>query len=320
MWNTITSWIANKGLDVSADTLKKCLSIKSREFLIQEEMQNISARLDAIIEAPYQQAVMHLREGELEKCKDKLMEAISLNELNLPAMLLYADILRFKKNYVLALDYYWDVLEKFGFRQDLVPPPLFYAYNNKFFKTKILLDDQREIILSIGDEKYPEEIWCSLNGFAVRWKSSKKFLGITLYESSIVEGYSWAGDGQSKKILGSSQSNPTIGMMTNRYAVVKEASDRFMVYRLFDGSKVPKSLSLTEFRSLFQIPEASKEILDKCRTTGEKFIFSNLIISKDIYEFSTTSTYRGGGYGHPYRTVTSTHNHRQGRLIINPQK
>ena len=39
---------------------------------------------------PYKEALMHLREGNLDTCRDKLIQAVALNELDLPAKRLYA--------------------------------------------------------------------------------------------------------------------------------------------------------------------------------------------------------------------------------------
>jgi hypothetical protein len=278
-------------------------------------LTTIRSLLGIVIKAPYQQAVMHLREGELEKCKDKLIEAISLDELNLPAMLLYANILRFNQNYILALDVYWDVLEKFGFRQDLVPLPLFEAYRKKFFESRIYLDNHSEIIVSFADENYPQEVWCSLSGFVIRWKGLAKILGIVVYEWSTVKGYSWT-EKSYKEVFYASQGNPSIGTVTNHYAVVQESTNEFVVYRLKDGSKVPKTLSSAEFNKLFRASEELKPMLDKCRTNNDRLVFAGLEMNKDIHVYITKSSVTPmGGHG---GSGSATVRHQMGRLIIRP--
>lgn len=170
----VGSWIAKKGLSVAADTLVKELRARDLETKLERDLREINSMLEVLIHAPFKEAVLHLREGNLSLCKNKLIQAIAQDELNVPARLLYIDFLRYERKYSLALDYYWNILESFRLPSGLLPSIL----------VELHASHTREGVLPIGGFDldyfsecdgqtwgwYPNEFWASSGGIVVLWE------------------------------------------------------------------------------------------------------------------------------------------------------
>ncbi|MCK4782695.1 MAG: hypothetical protein KAV87_03015, partial [Desulfobacteraceae bacterium] len=234
------------GLDLSKKAIMSYLDIQSLENLLHEALTKIETKMDRLIQAPYRVAIMDLREGEREKAKDKLKEAVNLEPFNLPAKLLYIYLLCFEKKYDLALDYYLEFLEQFSFRKDLIPPPLYKAYTKKVLETKVLIEvPENKISLRYGNSEserkfYVDSFWCSPKGIAIRWEKKGFFS-----DKFAVNAFNWRG----KLLFETEYCYPDIKMVTGTYVVVEEG-DKYTAYSLEGGSKV-EELTEVQFKDIF---------------------------------------------------------------------
>lgn len=187
----LTDWMASKGLVLAEGAIRAALDVPSFESLVKDELRLINNKLDVLLNAPYKQALMHLKEGELEKCKNKVIEAVTLNDLDLPARILYIYLLRYEEKYELALEYYWDLMERFGFRLDLIPAPILKMYSDWYFQPAMkdlnAITQERDSIFGRkggayheGDNFYPRDIWCTPDQMVILWRSDRGFFGRVL--------------------------------------------------------------------------------------------------------------------------------------------
>ena len=261
MASVIAPWAVKAGLDLSKTAIMSYLDIQSLENLLQGTLAKIETKMDRLIQVPYRVAIMDLREGKLEKAKDKLKDAVNLEPFNLPAKLLYIYLLCFEKKYDLALDYYLEFLEQFSFRKDLIPPPLYKAYTKKVLETKVLIDvPESKISLRYGNYEserkfYVDSFWCSPKGIAIRW-GKKGFLSDTF----AVNAFNWRG-----KLLFETECCSDIKMVTGTYVVVEEG-DKYTAYSLEGGSKV-EELTEVQFKDIFLPVDDTIESMELYRET-----------------------------------------------------
>src|SRR5437660_4186135 len=133
-----TNWAMNRGLSLTESALRSVLGVSSFEAMVSEKIDTINQKLDILIGAPFRQAKFHLIEGSIEKSKDKLIEAMSLNELDLPAAALYTILLFKSGNVSLALDYSELLIRKFGPHGELVSKELIDVYKSHIRETRPL--------------------------------------------------------------------------------------------------------------------------------------------------------------------------------------
>jgi hypothetical protein len=261
----ISSWAAGKGISLAEHSLKSWLEIPSEGTLLMNEVDDISSKLDSLIRSPFEQALLYLREGNISKCHEKLIEAMGHNELDLPARLLYIKILLLRKRYILALDQYWDLLERFGPRSDnLVPPALSTAYGEKILECKLTSTPPSWRALSIGYA--PAEAFCSSSGIVVTWEEMEEPqwwqrafavpLNSIFGQTSRIEAYTWGG----KQILSNhpKRGRPSIKAVTTRYAtwsLPNTDAAECVVYRLSDGVQMPGKLDAAKAKALFALPD-----------------------------------------------------------------
>lgn len=194
----ITKWARGKGLDFITDkiletVLNQILGLKDVQDIFQKELNEINGKLNLILEAPYNEAIMYLREGNLKLCKERVITAITYNPLDLPALCLYIQLLRLEGNYILALDYYFELMDTFGLREDIIPKILIDIYEQHATRRKISLQGNK-IEVNPGDNSYAQEVWCFQSGFSVTWKlKSNVFLWFT-QENDMVNAYNWRGE------------------------------------------------------------------------------------------------------------------------------
>jgi hypothetical protein len=91
-------------------------------------------------------------------------------ELDLPALALYVDLLRYMGEIPKALDHSWDLLERFGARSEIVPPPLVEAHATaRSEKLRAALAEPREV--TDIDDYYVTNVAFSATGIAIGWES-----------------------------------------------------------------------------------------------------------------------------------------------------
>jgi hypothetical protein len=260
----ISAWIASKGIALAENTVMGFLHGPDINALIKGDLETINDKLDGLIQAAFKEAIMQLREGNLVACKDKLVQAISQDELNLPAKLLYIDFLRYEGKHVLALEYYWDLIESFQLQTGLLPIPLVNAYADLITDKKPLAHRKAFNIDCHSDRYgsssgwYPNEFWCSLGGLVVLWERMfnpsieglferlfSTLLREELYQITI---HSWEGEERGRW---NTRHREAIQAVTTRYVAISENNDRYVLYRLADGKKIPKMLTGTQYRHFF---------------------------------------------------------------------
>jgi|GEM_PF-5759800 len=177
----ISNWAGSRGLSLSEEFFSSLMGLRSFEAIVLEKLDLIDQKLDILIEAPFQQARMHLLEGNLDRCKDKLIEAISLNELDLPAITLYALLLYQSGKIPLSLEYFEQIIRKFGPHGSLLSNRVIEIYSEYVNEGKPL---QAIASFNLQLESwiwYPLEIHCTLSSIIIKWQP--------------MQGYSWEGAG-----------------------------------------------------------------------------------------------------------------------------
>jgi hypothetical protein len=247
----IEAWCLHRGLDVAVEVLAHWLCTESTNEQLQTGIDSINSKLDILIAAPYRQAVMHLKAGNLERGTDKLIEAMSVDELDLPARLLYCSILRQQGRYDLALDCYYEILECFGNVEGFVPPALAAAYKPKpgEFASRV------EYIAHYPNF-YPRHFYCVPAGIVTVWE----YIGesnLDTFWDRITSAYDGkihcTLDGLNGKRILEGRGRPLeVAALTTHYLAVAH-DDQATVYRLRDGARM-KTIPPDSIKSLFPSP------------------------------------------------------------------
>lgn len=101
----------SKALDSKLDSTQQCICL-------------IDEKLSRIINAPYKASLYHLREGNINLAKEKLVDAISANSLNIPARLLFISLI-INDNKEYASELYVELFEEFTTLSYLLPTNLY---------------------------------------------------------------------------------------------------------------------------------------------------------------------------------------------------
>jgi hypothetical protein len=133
MVDIIINALLSKGISIGINEIEKsilkCLNMQCSQLdNITDIVNQIETKLDVIINAPIVEAKKYYQLGETEKYKEKLIEAISKNPLMLSPRLLYIKLMLEKKRFDIVLEEYWDIIDYFGMRSDIVPIEIIDAY------------------------------------------------------------------------------------------------------------------------------------------------------------------------------------------------
>jgi hypothetical protein len=134
----LASWAANQGLSLGQDLFSDMLELPSFEGKVVKELEQINQKLNIMIGSPFRKARMHLLEGNIQRAKDCLIEAISVNEFDLPARAMYCWLLYESGNCSLAVEYFEDIVAKFGPHVEIVPEPIRNLYARYLLEEKPL--------------------------------------------------------------------------------------------------------------------------------------------------------------------------------------
>ena len=252
----LSTWIANRGLNLTESIVSRHLGLPNFQKVIDEKLSVIDKKLDILIEAPFLQAKMYLKENNLEKCKEKLIEAISLNELNLPALSLYTYLLLNNGQTELGIDYLEAILKKFGPHESILSNEIVNIYNEGVWNQKPKNN------ISPFDIKFgtatPKKIICNMCNIIIHWKEYGSSGGSSIaktYNSDWIGVYDWNGN----FIKSFSEGSPEIEILTEEYLILKIWKGVFFgkqvlkVFRTKDGNEVSTSTNLTDekIRRLF---------------------------------------------------------------------
>ncbi len=283
--DVIISWAASKGLQIANKKMESAimeyLDGPSLGDLVRETEQTAINQISLMYNAPYKEALMHLRSENIDLAEPMLVKAIGHNQLDLSAWILYLGVLRSKRKYTIVLDYCLDLLKIFGFQRDLAPAPIYQQYVKQYFNRNIL--PGAEVEIRFPEEYFPENIWCSPTGIVVRCKWTGASLGWVISRLSptfAIFGFTWAnkrnrnktnqalisltsyyddeGASDMRKIFEVYKSNPTVYALTERYAII-EVGKKYIAYGLEDGFKMPQEYSREEIEEIFPTPNENLE-------------------------------------------------------------
>jgi hypothetical protein len=262
---SIYDWATNKALDISAAEVRRWMGIETIEALVLIETRQISAKLDRLLEAPYKEALIYLRERDLDSCHKCIVSAIALDPLNLPARLLYAKILAYKKRFDVALEQYLEILNTFGFRSDLVPPNLCDAYAKKYFSSTVI--GKKGFCFDLPDSFSDQsELWFSPSGFVLRFLPFRKGF---FRPGPEIRAFRWNG-----QEIGSYDGDRTVAFISERLFGLTDSSD-CEIYALNDGNLI-KEVDSDDVQALFS-PQAGLRRNFSMRRIKSNMLFGNAL-------------------------------------------
>lgn len=240
----LESWFFAKGVKLTEsyihDLAKELLEVSDSDSALQRSVDNINSKLDRLLNAPYEVALRHLREGSVEKSMDYLKIAMAQTPLNIPARLLHIKLLCRLKKFDLALDELWEFARSFSYRIDLIPPVIHEAYCQWLGSMQQIASKQRSISFRYGGrmehrDYFVEEIWCSEVGLAIKWKRNHKFLfWKDAYSTTRVNAFAWDGT----PLFDVSKGGPYIQMITGEYAIIGASRYPYCVFEMRNGTEV----------------------------------------------------------------------------------
>lgn len=288
---SIIEWVTGKGIQLSEQAIKDFFEIKSPQDILEREVGINQRMLQIQLQSSYGEALRHLRDGRMDLGIEKIVSAIENNELNLPAHVLYCHLLGFEKRYDRALEEAWEILEKFGPGEDLkrlLPEGLVQQFISFYNNTDI---ECSPFVLS-RDQHYLTEIWCLPTGVLCNWRF-KPWNAIQIERlwtpKMLIEATTWRGDA-----LFEAPKKSVIGV-TNRYALLREATGATAIYRMKDGFLLPSPLYPREIEQVFTIAcdgvwkknaLPGKWKLD-CSNVTHKMTYKNVILNEERYDRST---------------------------------
>ena len=139
MEDLLINIFAEKGIELIGEQLLKTINPNNALNDLLNEANSIHRKLDQLIDAPFREAMLYLREGKIEIFKERIRTAISVNENNIPARLAYVYILCDDNNYKLATEELIKVYCDFTQRKDLFHEEIlaqFHSIEMDFFKTR----------------------------------------------------------------------------------------------------------------------------------------------------------------------------------------
>lgn len=256
----LAGWVAQQGLNATQAVLLEALGIPTIESAIYDKLSVIEHKLDVLIRAPFRQAQFYLRERNYDKAKDKLIEAMSFDDFDIPARYLYALILCRLGETTLGVECFDHLVAEFGPHPDLVPATIAQIYVEHVQRKQPL----RHVVPFTLDMVGPfrvAEVRCSLAGLAVLWvpipgkeTASSVHVPRVIYFPTIVT-YGWNG-------LEQSRFEPRAEMqfvgITEGYLIVRHNTGIFFknfvpeVLRL-DGSRprLPARITDTDINAIF---------------------------------------------------------------------
>jgi hypothetical protein len=322
----ILVWAANKGLNLGESLFRELIGLKSFETILSEKLDLINQKLDILIGAPFRQARMHLLEGNIEKCKEKLIEAISLNEFDLPSMVLYSFLLYKSGNSSLALDYFEGIIRKFGPHPEITPKEITEVYCQYLVEEKPLrmiqgFDICAENNMNDTDKViYPTDIYCTQSSIITIWKTMLDRgygFGAQIRATPRVIIYDWSG----REIMNFEDFDPSILAFTEEYVAIMLASVRLWrkvikVFRVKDGSEVmlPFSVTLEQLQRLFYIDHRLRAEKHVTWAPNAKLYFGGAEISITDYKFEKLTEFDGAFFS-KHREVLTYH---AGKISVKP--
>lgn len=164
---------ASKALYSKLDSTQQCICL-------------IDEKLSRIINAPYKASLYHLREGKINLAKEKLVDAISANSLNIPARLLYISLI-INDNKEYASELYVELFEEFTTLSYLLPTNLYTSLAQTYNSCLDDLLKEKDFYISNSNGE-PLEMWLNIHGYVILWNDfslfRRKLLTFCLWDKS----------------------------------------------------------------------------------------------------------------------------------------
>ena len=281
-----------RGLAQAESIVREILEIDRSDDVTQARLDRIEKQLESIIRSPFRQALMYLRERNVDRAKDKLIEAVSLDELDLPAVAMYCALLE-KTNSHLALEYYEDVMRRFGLHPGIVPNQL------AIWTTRYLVEGggplKNGFVARGYRDRYPTMVVCSPWNVVVRWehlgfKDPSLWLMGT-YKPTICA-YDWCG----KELLRIDQRRFEIIAITGEYLVLGSDADHATVWSLSRGVKLPRQLLRFQAYQLFAaVPSLETTPLEWPATLQHRYGNAVLHVAQESTLVEKYAVFTSGG-------------------------
>jgi hypothetical protein len=287
----VSTWAAMRGLSLAEDVAKTTLGSHSPEIEALGRLDLIERKLDLLLDAPFRQAKMYLREGNLERCKEKVIEAISINELDLPALALYSILLRRSGRNDIATECYEDIVRKFGPHPDIVPDEIVGWFKEYCAQFAPVDATKGFTIIAAEDNYYPTDVWCSPWNIVSAWKHKERvFLArvLRVHQPRIM-----AHDWQGKRLFTIEREEVSIEGVTGEYALVRiDAARSLQVFGLSVGKLVPHLFSEEKIARLFSLQSPAVTRMQNPRV-GTILPFGAVVIRVEEYGHSSYSNSYG---------------------------
>ena len=229
MEDLLINIFAEKGIELIGEQLLKTINPNNALNDLLNEANSIHRKLDQLIDAPFREAMLYLREGKIEIFKERIRTAISVNENNIPARLAYVYILCDDNNYKLATEELIKVYCDFTQRKDLFHEEIlaqFHSIEMDFFKTRDNLN-----IKYLENNYYPLRFYFFPSYFIVIWGLRNSF-GISWYNPQYLICYNWEG----RSIFSKKVNNCHVQFMSYRY-ILYNTNEEYVLYDLKDEIK-----------------------------------------------------------------------------------
>jgi len=261
MKGEIISFLLKKGFDITinANMIDMVLGLFSDTTEMDHtyvEIREVHRKLDALIDAPYKNAQKFIRLGNKEEALRQLVDATSKNDWCLPSRLLFIELLIDDQKFDIALEMYWEILDTFGIRTDLVPKQVIAIYL-EYIKKNTVAVNPIKICNSCSLDNFFSEIKhdkliLSQNSCVIQWNYPVHRLGfldkLIIRRLNLMKAYSLSSGGIILKVKGNK--NSTILAVTNKYIVLL-LDDEIRLFDARTGTKHEKILSHTEYTQLF---------------------------------------------------------------------
>ena len=243
-YKMIKDWLIseslNQGISVVLEQEMRNSNINDLYQLAEVNFNLISAKLDALINAPYKKAIMRLKEKDFIGAKDCVETAISNDSLNIPARLLHYQLLIRENKLDIACDYAKEAIEMFGNHFNIFPKVLFdciYNINNHIIpKGKIEFQDYN---------KANDVLICNRGVIAVKDMSFfLRLFGKKSYSAIVSD---W--NGRRYELICKNSNEISIIHATSHFFIL-ELSHSYNVYRWSDFNLV-NTLSYSTYKSIF---------------------------------------------------------------------
>jgi len=296
----INQFLVSKSINITAS---KIISLLNDNNDISEPLKNIEAGiidiqndLSILISAPYKNALDYLKLGNKTKASEELINAINYDDLNLPARLLYIKLLLDENRVDLAIEKYWDILDMFGIRDDVVPKCLVDLFVEDLRKNTVITNTIK--IYGFG----------SNGDFSKHGKFTFSKHTCVIQEKNIIKAYNLDNGDCILFEFGETLN------LTNRYLIIKktDTKKRFLkkaivtvTINIYDSKtgKYIRSISQDQYDALFSysakklnwISKIIKEniaidITEDRYTKTEYVHTSDYTYSNDVTEYSATIT------------------------------